>query len=132
MPVDSESSDPARTISYTPCVPYSTGLTLRPGIMSTSDIPTNPSPQLKVALNYLDAIAHRDIVQVKDVLAPDCVSTVLPAGLGFPPIRGLDAILELYSGSLPHFTSFEFTVHEITEVPGKVIIHASSDAHTTF
>jgi len=99
------------------------------GLAQSSAIPTNPSPQLAAALRWLGALAEGKIELLEAVTTDGCVEMTSPASLGVEPSHGKSAILTKYAMIFPLFTSFEATVHEVTETPEKVILHVSGDAY---
>jgi len=91
-------------------------------------LPPSPSPQLATVLNWIDAVTKADFTQLGNTVTDDYIHALLPSSLGAPPTNGRDAMIQVYKGILPRLTSFKINITDVTEVPGKVIIHASGDA----
>ncbi|TCD71716.1 hypothetical protein EIP91_005482 [Steccherinum ochraceum] len=92
----------------------------------------DPSPQLAAVLRWLNAMATGDLAEAKAVHTDDSVLVPGPASLKVPPIEGKKALVEMYSKVLPTMTSFTITIKDVTEAPGKVVVHALGDAKTSY
>jgi len=93
-------------------------------------LPTSPSPQLAAVLKWIDAVTSANFVELGDAITDDYIHALLPASLGAPLTHGRDATIQVYKDILSALKVFSITIHEVTEVPGKVVIHASGDAKT--
>ena len=97
------------------------------------------TPQLKAARRWIDAYNTLDINEIDGLFPKNYKHLTLPKSMGLPE-ETKEEYLQRYGGFLSVFTKFEVrtkhptaalelmnhsqtTYHDVTEVPGKVIIH---------
>ncbi|KAH8086662.1 hypothetical protein BXZ70DRAFT_910293 [Cristinia sonorae] len=90
----------------------------------------NPSKQLQAVLKWAEGMATANFDILGAVLADDYVHTALPANLSIPVLGSKEHFIKHYQGVLPIFSSFDVSVHEVVEAPGRVVLHAAADAMT--
>lgn len=95
-----------------------------------SAIPAIPSPQLKTVLRWIDAFKNWNLDELVATMSDDYTHYIFPRSLNQPVRRKQE--FAAYFQTLPRlFDSFNVTIEEIIECPGKVLIHASSVGMTT-
>ncbi|KAF8514613.1 hypothetical protein JB92DRAFT_2918739 [Gautieria morchelliformis] len=93
-------------------------------------IPANPSPELQVALNWIEGYNRWDIDLLFSTVSDDYTHHVLPGSLGIKP-RSKEEFREYLTSIFPMFQGFTVTLHEIVEAPGKILFHVRHDTEST-
>ncbi|KIJ51378.1 hypothetical protein M422DRAFT_158316 [Sphaerobolus stellatus SS14] len=99
-------------------------------MLESPAIPANPSPQLQVVLQWLDAWKTLNVDNVLPTLADDYKHQVLPKSLGRPMLNR-EEFTQNYRAVLPLYSYFEVCANELIEVPGKIFVHAMSSGKST-
>ncbi|KAL4243025.1 hypothetical protein ABKN59_011250 [Abortiporus biennis] len=92
------------------------------------NIPSSPSPGLKVALAWMDHLTSKDYEAISSIMSADYKHTILPNSIGLGATRSKEEILKFWEELSAPLEGFQFIVHEIIENPTKIAVHASSTA----
>ncbi|KAK7677592.1 hypothetical protein QCA50_019403 [Cerrena zonata] len=99
-------------------------------LAESSEIPSSPSPQLRLALKWMESMTDGNIEGLASTLSDDYVHQIYPASTGIEIQRGKEAYLTNVRQVMSMFTENVATVLEIIESPGIVILHERSDGKT--
>lgn len=75
-------------------------------VISSPTIPS-PSPQIQLALKWLDAMSDLNFEAVGSILVDDYVHIVLPATLQTRPFRGKQDMLSVFRAIMPRVGKVE-------------------------
>ena len=114
-------------------------------VLSTSSaIPETPSPQVRLALKWMESMTDGNLEGLASTMADNYIHTVCPASVGIPDIRGKEAYLENARRVMNMFVQntvsdpclhdldgclhvalciMKATILDITESPGVVMLH---------
>ncbi|KAK7682590.1 hypothetical protein QCA50_014390 [Cerrena zonata] len=96
----------------------------------SGSIPSNPTPQLQVVLDYLTAVCEGDFSKMTTFLTDDFMHHVHPRSLGIPS-SDKAAWTQFNVNIYPFFEGFKLQIYEIVEGGNTVSLHASSSSTTT-
>ena len=97
-------------------------------------MPINTTDQLQLILDYLNAVESKDYDKISSLISDDFENYVLPRSFkppgqseeessGKEKPRFRDEYLEMLKKALPLFRDMRVIVEEVTEEPGKIVLH---------
>ncbi|KAH8077887.1 hypothetical protein BXZ70DRAFT_692614 [Cristinia sonorae] len=98
-------------------------------------IVSSPSPQMKLVLDWFDAVNRVDFAALSGFVTKDYSQTLYPESLHRLPkeVTAGHEIGKLYSELVPKMETFEITVYDVVEgLNGKIVVHFSGDVQMSF
>ncbi|KAF9645444.1 hypothetical protein BDM02DRAFT_3120200 [Thelephora ganbajun] len=88
------------------------------------------SPQTKAIMAWAQGFIDSDVDQIAAALHPDYIHDTFPRSLKIPQ-QNKEQWIQSYKKIKDVLKNFKVDIHSMTEVPGKVFIHATDYADTT-